>query len=1235
MNEELFEKLYKLREKIRKKGEDGRTPKVCSDDALYELARLQPESKDELILVSGLGKTFVAKYGDAFMAVIDSMRKEAPKRILSPEVRTTLENLNNRLVNVNKRNRLLYLPRAQKGYAFDMALDNSTDIGLNANKRMEDFVRRFAPNRSLVICDANVSQSELERIKRLKPLLREADRSLREKGDNALYVGYPFVLGRIDGDFPVRAPLVLFPVTVVESDAKISIKMDVNRDVLYNGNLLLSVYKFRGETSRALPSTVVEEINVTEFFKQIHDFYSANGLKLQSLGDKLAPLKEYTASTFPKFNHDGFVIENAMVLGKFPLYSDALQRDFKEILLQGEINVTLNDLLARAEDIDFYSESVDYGNTIVPDYSERNLNYIGDLNISQESAILSINYGDRMVIQGPPGTGKSQVITSMIADAINKGNNVLMVSQKKAALDVIYSRLGDLNRLCLMISDVKDKERFYAQMSNILDVNSASQFDASKFDVISQGIESRLKKLDELASSLYNNEFAGEEIYRIYERDSRSKLDKTNVVLLRAFSENAQKLNKFKTYELSEAVNNVAEQYVIKEIHSYLSLTRKYRYLDKVRSTISVINHSTLLNEADSIIDDYALYKEAKFFARLKKKAIYAKRLRAFIKKNFADFSRQMYKEFFRDPTLMYNHIAEYFNYSTVKTIFDKLNECEKSVATVAYTVSFAVKIPFITSLRYVPEFMDYYFITQFELANSATLSGIANFSYIVKEINTLIDSKKQLSRSRLEYMLKSSVISDIIESKRCGDMKRIVLNKRKWSVPRYVNKFSFELFKGVKLWLMTPEAVSEILPLKDELFDLLIFDEASQIYIEKGVPSIARARKVVVAGDSKQLRPSSLGFGRVGYDDESDELNAALEEESLLDLARFKYPEVLLDYHYRSRYEELIAFSNHAFYKGKLKVSPNVVVPSSPPINVVYVPDGTWQDRANVAEAEQVIKTLYEFITTRKNNATVGVITFNSAQRDLILDLLDDLCAINPSFASTYRAERSRVENGEDVGLFIKNIENVQGDERDCIIFSTAYAKDEHGKFSRNFGWLNQVGGENRLNVAVSRAKEKVIIVTSLTPQDLHVDDLSSEGPAIFKKYLEYAYCISSGDRKGAQVVLESLAKIEPNKNVSSVKIVDSVYEKLHNAGVKVERGVGIGAYKIDLAVKNKKGEYVLGIECDCSLYGTAMSSRERDVHRERFLRSRGWKIYRLWSSNWWRNPNHEIENIIALSKS
>ena len=397
---------------------------------------------------------------------------------------------------------------------------------------------------------------------------------------------------------------------------------------------------------------------------------------------------------------------------------------------------------------------------------------------------------------------------------------------------------------------------------------------------------------------------------------------------------------------------------------------------------------------------------------------------------------------------------------------------------------------------------------------------------------------------------------------------------------------------------------------------------------------------KVVVAGDHKQLRPSSLGEGRNGidYDDlpEDAEVNAAIEEESLLDLARFRYQDVLLNFHYRSKYEELIAFSNYAYYKGRLYVSPNANPPELPPIQVHKMEEAMWVDQSNREEAKYIVGMLKQFFQERTEGETIGIITFNSKQRDLIEDLIEEECGEDLEFAASYKAELARHKDGEDIGLFIKNIENVQGDERDVIIFSIGYARNENGRLVRRFGWLNHKGGENRLNVAISRARKKIHIVTSFQPTELQVEDAKNEGPRLLKKYLEYAFAVSEGDKDSAKQILLSFGdESNPGQNISfDSDFENQVYDALTEKGYQVDTQVGIGGYRIDLAIK-RDGKYILGIECDGRLYHSSKSARERDYHRQKYLESRGWRIHRIWSPNWWKHPEQEIEKICNVVDS
>lgn len=666
-------------------------------------------------------------------------------------------------------------------------------------------------------------------------------------------------------------------------------------------------------------------------------------------------------------------------------------------------------------------------------------------------------------------------------------------------------------------------------------------------------------------------------------------------------------------------------------LKEYFDLLQSYPWLLKVKPDIGRLELAEPLKLCAQLIAMKREYDDKFFLVKPLFKGDIKRKIKDIMDLCFK--KRHGIKEFFISPAHLMDGLVSFDRFSVIRALFDTLSEDEKRYITAVNNIADKTGVSMTEANRNVYDYVVLRHIDEFEAKNKPVLSHIQNYSLIVGTVESYIDRKKKLTQEKFKQTLASVYAKNIATSKRFGEMKRCVESKRKSSVPKFIDKFSFELFRGVKIWLMTPEVVSESLPLENGLFDLVIFDEASQLYVEKGVPAIQRAKKVVIAGDHKQLRPSSLGFGRLETDDEFDddaETNAALEEESLLDLARFKYSEVLLNFHYRSKYEELIAFSNYAFYHGRLLISPNTEQPAKPPIEVVKVKNGRWTDRCNTAEAKAVVSLLKNFLKTRTAEQTVGVITFNSGQKDAIMDAIDEECVKDRDFALRCGKEWNRKRNGEDIGLFVKNIENVQGDERDCIIFSMAYAKNEQGKVVRNFGWLNQRGGENRLNVAISRAKEKIYVVTSINSSELYVGDLQNEGPKIFKKYLEYAEAVSAGRKEVAHQILLSFSDAGANVAATAVgtEFSAEIRDALVKCGYEVEENVGIGGYSIDLAVKSQ-GKYILGIECDSRLYALSDSVRDRDIHRQEYLESRGWKLHRVWSTDWWHSPGKEIEKI------
>lgn len=482
------------------------------------------------------------------------------------------------------------------------------------------------------------------------------------------------------------------------------------------------------------------------------------------------------------------------------------------------------------------------------------------------------------------------------------------------------------------------------------------------------------------------------------------------------------------------------------------------------------------------------------------------------------------------------------------------------------------------------------------------------------------------------------------------GELKK---KRRVMPVRRLIERYSEQLFQIAPCWLASPESISKALPLKREMFDLVIVDEASQLAMERTLPFLYRGKRAVIAGDEKQLQPFDLFQTRADGEDDGEDAEAAetdrrYGERSLLDLAREKHMTTNLAWHYRSRHQGLIDFSNHAFYGGELNVVPDAHSdPARPPVQWIEC-DGRWIDRINAKEADEVVaqirRTWGEAAKSGGNMPTVGVITFNEPQQNRILDRIDEARESDAEFDRLHGLAHK--DGKKNAALFVKNIENVQGDERDVVIFSVGYARDDLGGFSNRFGSLNLKGGENRLNVAVTRARERMIVVSSIDPQIISASS-EHDGPRRFRQFLEYARAVSNMDENAQKDVLARIddeagagaaagaggrAAVAPDAADADALGV-RIRGALEGAGYRVRTGLGFSGYRIDLAVVDPRDEnrYAVGIEYDGPTFRSARSVMERDVVRPALLRAKGWAFERTWSRSWWKDPDAELARLRA----
>lgn len=421
---------------------------------------------------------------------------------------------------------------------------------------------------------------------------------------------------------------------------------------------------------------------------------------------------------------------------------------------------------------------------------------------------------------------------------------------------------------------------------------------------------------------------------------------------------------------------------------------------------------------------------------------------------------------------------------------------------------------------------------------------------------------------------------------------------------------------------LMSPISVAQYLEAGHAKFDVVVFDEASQIPVWDAVGAIARGKQLVCVGDTKQLPPTHF-FNKVDDNDEAILDDEVQDMESILDeCLSIGLPTLGLNWHYRSRHESLIAFSNITYYENRLITFPSPVTEDRAVrlemVNGVYDRGGS---RTNRAEAEAIVAAIERhYLDPAMRRQSIGVVTFNQAQQALIEDLLDARRRISPKLDQAIA--QSSVEP-----LFVKNLENVQGDERDVILFSITYGPDATGKVALNFGPLNQDGGHRRLNVAVSRARHQVVVYSTLRPEHIDLSRVRAVGVRDLKNYLDFAM-------RGPRALVEQSI---PTGQEPDSPFEQEVIRALRDKGWDVHPQVGVSGYRIDIGVVDPRapGRYLLGVECDGKTYHAGATARDRDRLRQEVLERLGWTIHRIWSTDWWRNKQQPMKKLLDRLES
>ncbi len=965
------------------------------------------------------------------------------------------------------------------------------------------------------------------------------------------------------------------------------------------------------------------------------------------------------------------------VLGYVPFKGQALLDDLDKLAEQLQ-NGGSNRVL------DYFLKPVNWSsvqeNASKPSDNEKWL--VTDSDHSQESVIWNTRKFDLMVLQGPPGTGKSQVIVNLIADAVANKKKVLVVCQKKAALEVIRKRL-DANGLGDLVQLIEEPQndrmriiKSIRAIENNFSDSSELTHERNKTSDILIEYEIFLDKTNALFSENKNGKHPnyGNLKARLHQlaQDSIDAYGKLNV-LYQKMLQSPEWLPD--TQKELQALLQEANEFLL-QYQSCNYVENPYRNLEKfpensaeLRGIINQLNGlAQSLENSDSDFyasqnawlaeHDWAIQSYASFLSHKNKQTYESFR---YLARNTHKLNK-WFPQNYTDALL-----AELRNNKKINE-YSRLKKLSGSIGQILFIKT---KLNEQSALNFLfqnaPKQIEHWqkiiecFCFQSWLDDLTKQGDISKFAFEDKKNKlqqALHEKRNQDVKDILaKYSQRIHARNDLLDSnllrlKKSSNAPKTTLRK--------LYTAGFESVHQLQPVLLTnPEGVSAILELTPNLYDLVVIDEASQMFMADALPILYRAKTAFLSGDSQQMPPSDFFASANGLnsdgdsqqDDDTDDEEYSVDknrlipadgEYCLLDAAEYAVKKgnpnhAMLSVHYRSEFKELIDFSNHAFYDGKLiaavsnRICPSVI---KSPIELNIVDNATAKSGVNSSEALAVVERLAE-LWKQQDTFSIGVITLNVKQKDQIDDLLFERGQQDNEFLARLEYERNRTKNGEDVGFFVRSVEHVQGDERDLIIFSTVY-----DGIKRTFGAISRKEkGRKRLNVAVTRAKLGMIIYSSL-----NIDAISNESQRDvtesywFWQYMRYARAVSNNDKKMTEIILNSLnGKTSQTTNIEP----DSFFEEdvanfLREQNYHVDYQIGESGFKIDLGVKRNTEDavYLCGIECDGRQYHSSWSARLNDIWRQNILESKGWQIVRIWSNDWFDNREETQKKLLAHLK-
>lgn len=1239
-----MKKIEKLYSKLDYGNTSGGKSKEIID--LYK-----PESYSEFKNIKGIGESFLTRNIKLIKQIENNILSSGTNINNDPSLKKILLKFKDELVDISTRNKMIYNSKitAKLGlniFHFDEKHQNRILSSTDNLKNLEGniTVSIDALNKWKKTKEIDEKNQDYYSILFLSRFTKSSDEFTKQSGSSIQYFSPFYLKASIDNNnkkIPVYAPIFLVPINtqINKNTNKVNLSLDDSREIKTNkfiNDFFLKkeeVYKFNYEKS------LKENLKLMFQDSGIELDFNVNKIKNVSVTEANLSVNKWKVLFSPS-------------IGMFNEYSSQIQVDIDKSLKSNYVNQSLAKIYSNSNIYSMKEKNEIKEKGEKAEKNDDSMYYIDSLNHKQRLALAKINFTDGLTIFGPPGTGKSQTILSLIIDSIIKDKKVLVISEKKEALDVIYKRLGNLNKYSIHLRD--NKNDFYDKLNNLFEEIKTSKVNTDEIKIKKDKIKNFSENIDNLLFNLkkLNINLEYENLKLLINESSKINNFKKNYEAIKPFSEYDFSFDFENNFDFSftkESIEILNDKNY-KNLSSYkkslkIKIDTKNKELKEIIKKINELNKN-IKNRKQNELKLKNLYNDLQiynfFFKKIfnrKKIAIIFNDISEIVEKNISDFLsenellqinknliKKKSKQIINLNTKQINLIKE-IKYLNLKLENTTLNE--EILIDYDNATNFKSKIwDFIiyTSEKYDLKFIEDnlnklvalgYLKTLF---NDDLIEIIPNYKNIIQEFKNNENYKKTTTNELAEITIKNRTYNYLTENEQNHNIQKILNNKRKPIISKFISKFFLEISRGFPIWFANPEDVSTTFPISMK-FDLVIFDEASQVFARNSVSGLMRAKKVIVLGDDKQLSPTSFFLAVNDSLDQDDEFDGHETSKSLLDYAKELYPSIMLEHHYRSKYSELIHFSNQNYYDGKL-ISMNISDSKTlKPIEYFEVSNPLWHDRMNEPEAEQIIKFIYKCSKNKNyHGKTFGIITMNVKQKDLIDELIQKETMNDLGFRNFI----------ESIDLFVKNIENVQGDERDIIIFSMSYGPNSEGKQSINFGPLQNLDGEKRLNVAITRSKYQMIIFNSMDIEIISrkVKTSKNIGPKHLVDFIKYAKTYSQGN--------QNLIKKTSNKSKEMLINFESPLEReiyneiipiVKSKGLEIETQHEFNSYRLDFVIYDKKtNNYILGIEADGASFHSSDLARIRDIDRQNYLESRGWKIYRIWSTNWWKNPKIEV---------